>query len=160
MTTAFDAALFKVLALRGDDTPVEFLTRLAAQIEAKAREAIPAILPAEVDPPKTTPQCSKKRGGADIDGRSTTHWPPLPGQRYRGAWPPRGLVTSIPRDQPACTLPLDPGQQAWLLRYREKYPNGGPNNPPGTVCNPCQQITLAQAKAREACQLSISTVAA
>jgi hypothetical protein len=155
--TRFDAALFRILQHQGAMTPVELLNRIADELEAKARAAVPAIVE---QPAESPPQRPKKRGGREFDGRSTTSWPPLPGQRYRGVWPPRGLVTSIPRDQPACTLPLDPGQQAWLLRYREKYPNGGPNNPPGTVCNPHQQITLAQAKAREACQLSISTVAA
>jgi hypothetical protein len=88
---------------------------------------------------------------------TTKHWPPLPGQRYRGAWPPAGLRSTIKRDAPGVTLPLDNAQTAWLQRYAEKYPNGGPANAPDTGCNPWSQITLAEAKAREARQLTVSS---
>jgi hypothetical protein len=77
---------------------------------------------------------------------TTRSWPPLPGQRYCGAWPPRGMVSPIKRDPPGVTLPLDEGQRAWLERYAAKYPD---------ACNPYAQISLAEAKAREARQLKV-----
>jgi hypothetical protein len=79
---------------------------------------------------------------------ATKSWPPLPGQRYSGAWPPKEMVSPIKRDQPGVTLPLDEGQRAWLERYAAKYPD---------ACNPYTQISLAEAKAREARQLTVSS---
>jgi hypothetical protein len=78
----------------------------------------------------------------------TKHWPPLQGQRYTGAWPPAALRSKGPPYHPGVTLPLDEGQKAWLQRYAEKYPD---------ACNPYSQVTLAEAKAREARQLTVSS---
>jgi hypothetical protein len=46
-------------------------------------------------------------------------------------------------------LPLDAQQAAWWARYVEKYPNGGPSNPPGAVARFDVMITEAAAKRRE-----------
>jgi hypothetical protein len=50
--------------------------------------------------------------------------------------------------RPGVTLPLDEGQRAWLERYAAKYPDAS---------NPNTQISLAEAKAREARQLTVSS---
>jgi hypothetical protein len=33
-------------------------------------------------------------------------------------------------------LPLSTEQNEWLSRYLQKYPNGGPGNPPNTQAHP------------------------
>jgi hypothetical protein len=85
---------------------------------------------------------------ARTDLGATKHWPPLPGQRYSGAWPPAALRPKTTRDAPGPTPPLDAEQQAWLNRYADKYPD---------ACNPYQKLTVAEAKAREARQLTVSS---
>ena len=93
---------------------------------------------------KPEPTCEEQKSTLG----ATKHWPPLPGQRYSGVWPPAALRPEITRDPPDPTLPLDEGQQAWLNRYADKYPN---------ACSPYQKLTVAEAKAREAGLLKVSS---
>jgi hypothetical protein len=52
----------------------------------------------------------------------TRNCPPLRGQTYRGPWPPKGLVASMPRCAKGPTFELDSAQKAWLERYSENTP--------------------------------------
>jgi hypothetical protein len=46
-------------------------------------------------------------------------------------------------------LPLNAEQNAWLSRYLEKYPNGGPGNPPNTKAHPDAMSSGRDAARRE-----------
>jgi hypothetical protein len=145
------------------ETGQAFVDRMLRELDAKKGSATALPTPSKIEITATTAKVAKEakpdaRGprrvrptadnvaarGADLG--TTRSWPPLPGQRYCGAWPPRGMVSPIKRDPPGVTLPLDEGQRAWLERYAAKYPD---------ACNPYTQITLAEAKAREAGQLKV-----
>jgi hypothetical protein len=145
---AADGAIRYLLSFqRPDETVYEFLMRLA-EIE---RHNMPPIMPRPPEPApepadnwegiqdRVVTRAKPRKVAPALAPNETRHWPPIKGQRYVGEWPPRGLVTPIPRDPPGVTLPLDAGQQKWLERYSEKYPGS----------NPWQQITLKEAKARE-----------
>jgi hypothetical protein len=71
----------------------------------------------------------------------TKHWPPLPGKRYSGPWPPAALRFKAPAYKPGPHLPLDQAQMEWLARYTDIYPG---------QCNPRQKLTAKEAAAREA----------
>jgi hypothetical protein len=130
-----------------------FIDRMLAHLDAKkgAASAAPPKVEITAKTAKVVKEArakTKPATQAETERAPTKLWPPLPGQRYIGAWPPPGLRCKGPSYRPGVTLPLDEGQKAWLQRYAEKYPD---------ACNPYTQVTVAEAKAREARQLRVSS---
>jgi hypothetical protein len=132
---AADGAIRYLLSLKSDDENVwQFLMRLAEQ--ERKRSVAPPVTPERIIVDK--PKRARKPALAENE---TRHWPPLPGQRYVGEWPPRGLITPQPRCAKGPTFDLDENQKAWLERYSEKYPD---------ACNPWQLLTPREVDARDA----------